>query len=185
MKQTEKYGLNLLEMKDAISPAPLNENAQVIETLLHNLSVAAEGQLKIASGSYTGTGTMSVSIETPGVKPRAMLVRRQPLIGCGGHHTYQDPAWVVPIYTDKLEMEGGWLLWLGWDIPVTYSYVTKYNEDGEPTDGENVDTTVRFDATLGGLQWSVTEDTAVGLPALVNNVMAKKYDWIVIGTAGE
>lgn len=183
MKQTERYGLNLLEMKDTLSPVPLNENAQAIETVLHNLSTAADGHLKIATGSYTGDGTMSVAIETPGLKPRAMLVRERNTIGYVGHYTL--PGWGITTHTDKLEAEGGWLLWLGWDIPVTYSYVTEYDEDGKATDGENVNTAVRFVSTLGGLQWSVTEATASHLPALVNNVNTRTYDWIVLGTAGE
>ena len=183
MKQTENYGLNLLEMKDTLSPVPLNENAQMLDVALHSLATEAGGHLKIATGSYTGDGTMSVAIETPGLKPRAMLVRRRTAIGSSGYYTY--PGWFINEYTDKLEAERGWLLWLGWDIPVTYSYVTKYDENGNVLNGTNVETAVRFAATHGGLRWSVTEDTAVGMPELVNNVNMWTYDWIVFGTAGE
>ena len=183
MKQTENHGLKLVEMSDTLSPTPLNENAQAIEAILHDLSTAVGGHLKIATGSYTGDGTMSVAIETPGLKPKAMLVRERKTIGYKGHYYF--PGWGITTYTDKLEAEGGWLLWLGWDIPVTYSYVTEYAEDDKAIDGENVDTTVRFTAALGGLQWSVTEESAKSQPALVNNVDTKTYDWIVLGTAGE
>ena len=185
MKQTEKYGLNLLEMKDTLSPVPLNENAQMLDAALHSLAAAADGHLKIASGSYTGDGTMSVAIETPGLKPKAMLVRRRPSIGSRGHYTFTEPAWAMTTYTDKLEVEGGWLLWFGWDIPITYCRVTRYDENGYAAYGENVETAVRFAPTLGGLQWSVTEETAVGMPELVNNKNTWTYDWIVLGTAGE
>lgn len=183
MKQTENYGLKLVELQDTLSPAPLNENAQMLDAVLHSLATAADGHLKIATGSYTGNGAMSVSIETPGLKPRAMLVRKRNTIGCTGHYTL--PGWGITTHTDTLEMTGGWLLWLGWDIPVTFSYVTEYDDDGEATDGVNVNTAVRFTATLGGLQWSVTEDEASSMPALVNNANLRTYDWIVLGTAGE
>ncbi|MGN0985697.1 MAG: hypothetical protein ACI4OU_04310 [Candidatus Enterenecus sp.] len=54
MQQTETYKLNLIEGSDAFSPQPMNDNMEVIEGALEAL---AGGQLHIAAGSYTGTGT--------------------------------------------------------------------------------------------------------------------------------
>ena len=182
MKQTEKYGLNLLEMKDTLSPVPLNENAQVIDAALNTL--AAE-RLKLAVGSYTGNGAMSVTIRTPGLKPKAMLVRKRRVIGCSGSLSVLPTRWNTTMFTDKLEVDGGWLLWLGWDIPVQYTYVTSYDEEGNAVSGENADSAVRFDASVGSLQWSVSDEHASQLPVLVNNENGVTYDWIVFGADGE
>ena len=184
MKQTENYELNLLEIKDTLSPVPLNENAQMIDAALKTLTTATAERLKIASGSYTGNGAMSVTIQTPGLKPRAMLVRMRTPIGYKGQYAYEQPGWVISRYIDRLEVSGGWLLWFGWDIPVTYSYVTEY-ENGKATDGKNANTAVRFESTFGRLQWSVADANASELPELVNNVSDVTYDWIVLGTEGE
>lgn len=68
MQQTETYKLNLIESTDTFSPAPLNENMQAIEGALdaqaallnrhaNTLNQLAAADLKIAMGTYTGTGS--------------------------------------------------------------------------------------------------------------------------------
>jgi hypothetical protein len=72
MKQTNQYKLNLIESGDTFSPTPLNENAEKMESALkaqndalgalqtkhaQDISTLSSGALKIATGSYQGTGT--------------------------------------------------------------------------------------------------------------------------------
>ena len=55
MKTTENYGFNLFEGQDKLSMSKINENTQAIE----NQFLAG---LKLASGTYTGTGTTAHSL---------------------------------------------------------------------------------------------------------------------------
>ncbi len=50
MQKTETYKLNLIDGGDDFSPAPLNENARLVEAALKALP-------RCAAGSYVGTGT--------------------------------------------------------------------------------------------------------------------------------
>lgn len=63
MKQTEQYQFNLLEGTDKLSPQPLNENMEKVETALHEagqtlLKMVGSGghTARIAFGQYVGNG---------------------------------------------------------------------------------------------------------------------------------
>lgn len=64
MRQTEKYGFNLVDTEDAFSPVPLNENTRKTEELL-----AAQA---LCSGGYTGTGAAQ-TVEL-GFRPRLLII---------------------------------------------------------------------------------------------------------------
>lgn len=49
MQRTDKYKFNLIERDDDFSPDPLNQNAQLLESIL-------DGRARLVAGSYTGTG---------------------------------------------------------------------------------------------------------------------------------
>ena len=179
MKQTKNFLLNLMEAADALSVKPINENTEKIEAAL--LAQQAGGVM-MAVGSYMGDGKMSVSIETPGMKPKILFVREQPTsLGCSGWYP-SGKGFTIGDNTDTLEMDGGWLLWLGQDIPVEYGYVTGYDDEGNAV-GKNANTFVRFVSNIGGLSWSVSDANAKNLSRLVNNRNSQKYDWVAIGTA--
>ena len=88
MQQTETYKLNLIESTDTFSPAPLNENMQAIEGVLAEQAASLKGQaetlnklaaaaLKIAMGTYTGTGTYGSDSKNSlafGFQPKLVLV---------------------------------------------------------------------------------------------------------------
>ncbi|MDE6260550.1 MAG: hypothetical protein K2M42_06775 [Oscillospiraceae bacterium] len=85
MQQTKTYQLNKIDMDDTFSTAPLNENMDKLETALSLMEgangalgrrIAALEKLKIAVGSYTGSG----SAESPaavqvGFRPKAVLIQ--------------------------------------------------------------------------------------------------------------
>ena len=80
MKQTNQYKLNLIESGDQFSPAPLNENAERLETAL------ADG-LKIAVGNYKGTnvyGAGNPNRLTFGFQPMLVFVSRTNTAFYGG-----------------------------------------------------------------------------------------------------
>lgn len=86
MKQTETYDLNLIEMSDTFNTAPLNENAQKLESAvvgeaaqraqddaaLSRRVTVLEGR-KIVAGSYSGTNNGSQTIQL-GFDPIFVLV---------------------------------------------------------------------------------------------------------------
>lgn len=61
MKTTEGYGLNLFEGSDRLRTGPVNENTEKLEAALldavRTLTGTIETKVKIATGSYVGTGT--------------------------------------------------------------------------------------------------------------------------------
>lgn len=80
MKQTENCKLNLIETSDPFSPEPLNENARIVDELLH-------GRLMVTVGDYTGAGTAgpgtSCRIEFP-FKPLMVVVTCTGAVNYGG-----------------------------------------------------------------------------------------------------
>ena len=108
MTKTTNYKLNMPEVGDALSIAPLNENTQKIDALLR-------GMTKKVCGSYTGDGKMSVTIATPGMKPQAVVMR--------GYRYTEPVAAAMDIELATLreaQFGGGFILWIGQDITRNY-----------------------------------------------------------------
>lgn len=169
MKQTTNYGLKMPEVGDALSVVPLNENAQAIDAALYTI---ASGKVMMACGSYTGTGTASASIETPGFIPQVVLMRTKDtwLEGLSG-------------YYQSMAVRSGWCLWMGEE---SMTVVPSPSGMGEET------RTVDFTVSDGSLSWS-TDDTVGGTgPAIIqraamvaNNDSEQTYQWIALGVAKE
>lgn len=175
MKQTENYNLNLLEMSDQFSLKPLNDNSEKIEAALKAQAEVAAGKLMMATGSYTGNGTRSVTIQTPGFTPKAMLLRRAR--NDWGHEEYVE-HW-----------------WLGSDIPTTYMITATSDtppgtyEPGEQFDA-TISATISFVADSGSLTWSIPDIpqeyydvTSDSGPGAMSNSKDTSYEWIAFGSA--
>mgnify|MGYP003293318994 CR=1 FL=1 len=178
MKQTSKYKLNMPELSDGLSVAALNENMQKVDALLCGLS-------KMASGSYTGTGSMSVTIETPEMRPAALLVR-----ACAQLTPTMTLKKKEDIIFNDVKLESsGFVLWNGNNIakkcwrkegevydPVTEEVVSGYREYlGE----------IVFTPTDGSLSWTLNKTPAseVDHSGLINNKSGIVYEWIALGSA--
>ena len=98
MRQTEKFGLNLPDLTDGVSLAPINENTEKIAALLG-------ANTRLCSGTYDGDGSSSKRIETPGMTPVAVLMNGRKK--AGGENN-------APV---DLSVPGGWVLWVGEDLP--------------------------------------------------------------------
>lgn len=180
MRETENYGLHLMESGDLMSARPLNENAEKVDFALSAAAAATAGKAMIATGRYTGTGTRSVTIETPGFTPRIVMMRSadEPISSSASTGGVQNGVTV----------KNGWALWTGTDIPARYSigllnggYIDRY---------EAIDTTVQFTPSAGSLAWEIPmypdSYTNVGSdygPRVVNNGSGQIYEWIAIGMA--
>ena len=177
MKYTEYYGLNLMEAADILSARPLNENADKIDAALKDLANTVSGKLMMAAGRYTGSGTRTVTIQTPGFTPQIVLMHRR-------------ASMITSRTTDRMEVEGGWCLWLGEDMPASYE-VNIYPTAGEGYTQTEVDTTICFSAVQGSLTWSIDPlpESYSGMVIeqgahVVNNASGAVYEWIAFGVAG-
>lgn len=68
MQQTEKYQFNLVESTDAFSPAPLNENMELVEMQFQAVEAAygaGSGNARIACGSYSLMSDQAYTLKTP------------------------------------------------------------------------------------------------------------------------
>ena len=157
MKQTEKYRLNLMEMNDTLSPAPLNENAQTVDAAMNSLADRLQSKVHMAFGSYTGNGTNRVTIQTPGFKPQVVLMRTKGDWLDGGLLYYQAMA-----------VNDGWCLWMGEERMT------------ELTSAMDSTVVTNFDAQVGSLSWS-TEGAAIAR----NNSKSQTYQWVAFGLAEE
>lgn len=174
MKKTGTYELNLMESSDLMSAKPLNENAEKIDAALKAQAETAAGKLMMAAGRYTGSGTRSVTIQTPGFRPKALMLRR----AVNGWDGAEDAYW-----------------WLGSDVPATYN-ITAASDT--PPDGyepgeqftATIRTTISFTADSGSLTWLIPDIpqeyydvTSDGGPAALMNSRGVTYEWIALGTA--
>ena len=178
MKQTTQYKLNMPELSDGLSVAALNENTQKIDDLMHGL-------VKMVSGSYTGNGSMRVTIETPGMRPAALLMRaRKKLTPVLGVHSRGD------IYFSDTALESsGFVMWNGDNVATmcwradgeVYDPVTEMLEIGYR---EYIDEIV-FTPTEGSLSWALSTVPASDLDhsGLINNKNGIVYEWIALGSA--
>ena len=175
MRQTENFGLSLIETADMLSPKPLNENTEKIDAALAAQAEAIAGKLMMATGSYTGSGTRSVTIQTPGFTPKALIVRKA-----------RDINWI-----NQQDQS----LWLGANVHIAYNLVASSNEPpyGYEPD-EQFETMIAADiafvAAPGQLAWSIPDVpqeyydvTTDGGPAAINNAKGAVYEWIAFGVA--
>ena len=177
MKQTENFKLSLMEASDLLSAKPLNENAEKIDTALAVHAAALSGKLMMAVGTYVGNDTRSVTVQTPGFKPQAMLMREQ------------DPNGVRSGAESGMSVSGGWCLWLGSDLPAEYS-IGMPEESGYIEKYEYIQTTVKFTPEFETITWSIPrypdKYTDVRIDhgyQVVNNAAGKTYEWIAFGAA--
>lgn len=178
MKQTTKYKLNMPELSDGFSVAALNENTQKIDDLLHSF-------VKMACGSYTGDGSMSVTIETPGVRPAALLVRARKKLSPALGVQHRNDIYIA----DTALESSGFVMWNGNNIATIC-----WRKDGEVNDPitgglvsgyrEYLDEIV-FTPEAGSLSWalSTVPASAVDHSGLINNKNGTVYEWIALGSA--
>ena len=184
MRQTEHYGLTILELSDPLSVKPLNENAETIDVAMHTMATALPGKAMMACGSYTGDGTRSVTINTPGFRPKAVLMRKNTGVVRGNLGTDQ-----------AMTVIGGWCLWIGANMQASYGVYARADEvSGDSGVGDlrqnTISKTITFTAGNESLSWSVPalpskyydvrEDEG---PNVVNNTAGTVYEWIAFGTA--
>lgn len=191
MKETTNFKLKMPEVSDGLSAAPLNENAQMIDTALHALASSVPGKVMMAFGSYTGDGTRTRMIATPGFTPQVVLMRRvdTALVGAvvteGENGTASSNA-----ITGAISVEYGWCVWMG-EGTMNAQYSVWGSWDGVSM-RKAVNSLIGFSAENGSLTWtmpeypsnftSVREDNG---PMAMNNLSGKVYQWIALGTAQE
>lgn len=188
MKQTSKFKLNLVEASDSMSMKPLNENTEAIEQALIEASTAVSARTLVACGRYTGAGTRSVTIQTPGFKPKVVLMRTVP--AKVGSYQWGDTTGTQHFekIMSTIGVDGGWCLWLGFDMPASYEIRATPRDGDEPTRAL-VDATIQFTSGTGQLTWRignivdydrVTYDDG---PTSINNKSGETYEWIAFGVA--
>lgn len=181
MRQTEEYKLNLLDGEDKLSPKPLNENMEKVEAALAALSSSyvaeVSKRLMMARGSYVGTGTGAVSIETPGFTPVAMAV------------WVRDPAARYSVNVEYPHKDPNPAsFWGGENIKGTTT--ASYSADGYAfTDAATVNFTIEFTPRSGGLSWETKPGDLTGMntwrvPAgYAFDLANTTYCWVAFGYA--
>lgn len=169
MRQTENYGLNLPETADLLSPKPLNENAEKVDAALAAL---AAGCVMMASGSYTGNGAGSVTIQTPGFTPKVVLMRQKREIGV-------DETGVV--YTDTFSVDGGWARWAGEESLTTNVYAPDVYHASDGSRGIIGRYEITFTAKKGSLTWATHYGVFPDINKNINNSKGVTYEWIAFG----
>ena len=178
MKQTTNYKLNMPDVSDGLSVVPLNENTQKLDNLIRGLA-------KMASGSYTGTGSMKVTIETPGMRPAALLVRACAKLSPNMALKKREDI----LFYDVELGSSGFVMWNGNNIakncwrkegtvydPITEETVSGYREYLNE---------IVFTPADGSLSWTfgTMPVTEVDHSGLINNKSGTTYEWIALGTA--
>lgn len=171
MKQTENLGLNLLETADLLSPKPLNENAEKVDAALGGMAEKLLGRVMMASGSYTGDGTATVTIQTPGFTPKIVLMRQKREIGVD-----KDEG----VYTDSFSVDGGWACWAGEEYLVTNVYAPDVLMPGG-TYGLIGRYKITFTAEKGSLTWTTHYGSFTDVNKNINNDKSVTYEWIAFG----
>ena len=168
MKQTENFGFKQIESSDLLSATPLNENAALIDAVLQAQKNEILGRVMMACGSYTGDGTKSAAIQTPGFKPIVVLMKEK--LGEHGYKISTDLAGAthVTARTDQLAVDAGWCLWIGGNLRTNFGLIT-------------------FEAQVGSLSWHMTVGDGVAysnyVPDVMNNATYSTYEWIAFGVA--
>lgn len=183
MKQTDNFGLYVMETADPVSAKPLNENAAAIDAALQAHKAQILTRPMMACGSYVGDGTRSVVIQTPGFKAQIVLMKEKMHVA----DTKQD---------DVFGVSGGWCLWNGSNLSAVYEVYARADEvSGDYGEGElrrdAISTTVAFASAVGNLTWSISDrpDKYYDVrddsgPKVMNNAQGITYEWIALGVAG-
>lgn len=194
MRETENFKLKLPEGADRFSLADMNSNTELLDTLLHaqkeNHERVAASRVMMASGSYTGNGTMSKSISTPGFRPSVVLF----------FHYRKNVHNNTANAGEHGDMGYGFSAWCGEAArnACYYGTYTYYNPEYGGNESMSVyrTTEVKFVVSDGGLSWSAAipnfgyyDGTAVASPAgnspIVNNSTTYTYQWVAFGYAVE
>ena len=144
MEHTTKYGFNLLQGTDPISPKPLNDNMKKVETAFND---AEEKMLKqvgtggknarIAFGTYDGTGVSGKTFTfTTGFKPVLLVVTEVTKSYATQYESHAAPAVAVrPTLSTPLTAWGGHYLGravLGWKDDAVEWQPVGVTDSGEP-----------------------------------------------------
>ena len=176
MRFTEKFGLNLPEVTDPVSIAHINDNTEMIAALLGK-------NIRMACGTYLGDDGATNRIDTPGMKPVAVLMNSAKTVGSMqlgvGENIHSVPS--------DISVPSGWLLWVGSDLPAKYyKKQTDYDPGtGLPTGGyyyKEYNTMLNFTPGSGYLEWSL-ETLGDKDAYAANNASGVTYQWIAFGEA--
>lgn len=165
MIQTEKFGLNLLEASDPLRLVPLNENTQKIVELFGK-------SLRVACVTYKGDGEAreTLRIETPGMKPVAALMNQRKVAGSMNVNDFGTGLYAN---TTSFSVPGGWVMWVGEDLPAK-SFIGTTAQD----------TWLRFTAEPGYLEWKL-DDLGEQSATAMNFAAGITYQCIVFGVADD
>ena len=173
MRQTEKFGLNLPDWTDPLSLAPINENTETIANLFG-------ASARVCCGTYTGDGGSTGRIETPGMRPVAVLMNARKVSGRVTEAGYSNSV--------DFSTPSGWIMWVGEDLPAKYATVEERNHEDPDLNFEkyyvytNHDTTLKFYAESGSLAWALEQTGDIKSAAFaVNNSADTVYQWIAFG----
>lgn len=166
MKQTEHFGFLVMEATDQLSPKPLNENVERLDEVMGGMAEGLRQRVMMAMGSYTGDGTASVTIRTPGFRPAAVFVRQKRSIGISSEGT---------VHTDSFSVDGGWVCWMGEESLGTNVNVSEMANGTEQ---------ITFTAETGGLSWTMENAALFGVERNINNAADVVYEWIAFGYGG-
>lgn len=144
MEHTTKYGFNLLQGTDPISPKPLNDNMTWVE----NAFIAAEEEMikkvgtggknaRIAFGTYDGTGSSTKGIDlVTGFKPVLLVVTEVTKSYATQYESHAAPAVAVrPTLSTPLTAWGGHYLGravLEWKDDAVVWQPVGVTDSGEP-----------------------------------------------------
>lgn len=165
MIQTEKFGLNLPEASDPMRLADFNDNTMKIAELFGK-------SLRVVCVTYTGDGVArdSLRIDTRGMRPVAALMNQRKVAGSMNVNDFG-----IGLYanTTSFSVPGGWVMWVGEDLPAK-SFIGTTAQD----------TVLRFTAEPGYLEWKLDalgEQSATAM----NFAAGITYQCIVFGVADD
>lgn len=169
LAQKSSFDTALLAQKNSFDAALLAQKNSFDTELLTQQRVIAD-KLMMATGKYDGEGTRSVTIQTPGFKAKALMIR---YAADGGWMRQSNEAW-----------------WVGGAVPVSYSVTSETATT--PAFARTYKSNITFVATNGSLSWSVPElppehynISADERPYVVCNEEGRSYEWIAFGAAEE
>lgn len=169
MRQTENFGLNLIDASDMLSLKPLNENMEKVDAVLRAQQTSTAGKLMMATGTYSGDGGRSVTIQTPGIRPKTLIVSQ-----------IQGNTW---------KALSAACMWNGSEVNIAYQ-IGAVKDGGSSSAVYTIKTEISFAAEYEKLTWSIPDipDNYTNVsydegPDAINNVGNLKYAWIAFGTA--
>lgn len=163
MKRTEHFELIVLETADQLSPKPLNENVQKLDEVMGGMTEELRKRVMMAKGSYTGDGTASVTIRTPGFRPEVVFMRQKRPLGVSAEGV---------VHTDSFSVDGGWARWAGEEWLDTNIYVPGMSSGTQP---------ITFSSEPGSLSWTTENAALPGVDRNINNAGNVIYEWVAFG----